>query len=87
MDDFHNQDNIYQACGLYDSVIVRDQEYKTKIQKRYLFQTLEETFELFKSEYPSVKLGSSKFCSLSYPISYCIQTHLQTSVGVFIMRI
>ena len=63
---FLENDSIsYQAPGTRDFIIMKDDEdNKNKIQKRYLTLTLGETYEIFKTENPSIKIGRSKFCEL-----------------------
>ena len=53
-----------QAPGRKDSVIIKENGKKLKLQKRHLMWSLKETFGLFQKEDPQVKIGFSKFCSL-----------------------
>ena len=45
-----------------DSVSVIKDSVKTKHQKRLLLLNIKELFLEFKKEYPTVKIGFSKFC-------------------------
>lgn len=53
-----------QAPGIRDYVVVRSNGKKVQLQKRHLMWSLKDTYALFKSEYPDVEIGFSKFCSL-----------------------
>lgn len=74
VESFFESDSIsYQAPGVKDFVIIRDKEgKKTKMQKRYLFMTLGETYESFKNENADVNIGRSKFCELR-PSHICLR--------------
>ena len=37
---------------------------KEKLQKRYLYMQIKETYALFKEKHPNVKIGISNFASL-----------------------
>lgn len=63
--DFYTDDRISsQAPGLKDFIICRKNGNKMRVQKRYLYLTLKETYALFCEENPDVKIGLSKFSSL-----------------------
>lgn len=62
---YYERDAIsYQAPGRKDSIIARVGQNKEKRQKKYLYMTLSEVYETFKTEYPEVKVGLSTFASL-----------------------
>ena len=62
-----------KAPGRRDFVIVRQHAKKTKLQKRHLLLFMKETFGLFQKEYPSIKIGLSKFSSLQ-PVNVLLQS-------------
>lgn len=71
--EFYASDEFsYQAPGLKDIKIIRDSHGKNKIQKRYLYFTLGETYQQFKEKYPNVCIGRSKFCELR-PERICLR--------------
>lgn len=63
---FYCRDDISRvAPGKKDYVIIRDRENgKEKVQKRNLLMTIKEAYFVFKSEYPTIVVGKSKFFSL-----------------------
>lgn len=63
---FFNSDSVsYQMPGTRDYVILRSDNGKEKIQKRYLFLTLGESYQHYKEEYPrDAKIGFTRFCEL-----------------------
>ena len=63
--EFYHQDSISRMMpGKGDCVSVRKDGAKVKVQKRLLLCNLKEAYVVFKSEYPSMKVGFSKFAEL-----------------------
>ena len=64
--DFYNSDISWQAPGRKDRVIIREtvegERLKTTKQVRYMLMSLREAYNKFKEEYPSLKVGLTKFC-------------------------
>lgn len=62
---FYANESIYsQAPGIRDFFIYRDQNGKSKVQKKYLQLTVGEVYSIFKEEHPLVRIGFSQFASL-----------------------
>ena len=62
---FYLRDDISRvAPGRRDRVIHREKGSKIYYQKRHLFHTLNETYRLFKEEYPNLKIGKTSFVSV-----------------------
>ncbi|KAK6169741.1 hypothetical protein SNE40_020732 [Patella caerulea] len=72
VDKFYDRHDISrQAPGRKDAVIIRnDDGSKTKVQIRHLLSSVKETHALFKKEFPSEKIGKSKFAALRPPHVY-----------------
>ena len=68
-----------QAPGRHDFVIVTQHGKKTKLQKRHLLWSIKETFGLFQKEFPSIKIGLSKFSSL-WPVYVLLQSSMPRDV-------
>ena len=49
------------APGKRDDVTVRSSNGKEKVQKRHLYMSIKETFNFFLIDYPSIKIGLTKF--------------------------
>lgn len=64
--DFYIRDDVTrQAPGRKDAVTVRGADgIKSKLQVRHMMYSINETYQLFKEEYPNTKIGSSKFAEL-----------------------
>ena len=62
---FYQQDEYSRSCpGMKDFVSVTKDSVKTKHQKCLLQLNIKELFLKFKKEYPTFKIGFSKFCEL-----------------------
>ena len=65
VDFYNNSDISWQAPGRKDRVIIREtverEKMKTTEQVRYMLMSLREAYK-FKEEYPSLKVGLTKFC-------------------------
>ena len=62
---FYQRDDVSRISpGKRDIVTVRNSGGKFKLQKRHLYFSLKEAFALFQEEYPTIKIGLSKFCTL-----------------------
>jgi hypothetical protein len=64
---FYNNSNLsWQAQGRKDRVIIREivegERLKTTEQVQYTLVSLREAYNKFKKEYPSLKVGLTKFC-------------------------
>ena len=63
---YNNSDTSWQAPGRKDQVIIREmvagERLKTTEQVRYMLMSLREAYNKFKEEYPSLKVGLTKFC-------------------------
>lgn len=71
---FYTSDSVStQAPGIRDFCIVRENNEKHKIQKRYLHLTLGEAHQTFLKEYPSEKIGLTKFTELR-PQHVCLRS-------------
>lgn len=65
---FYERDDISRvAPGKRDTVIVRDESGKQKLQKRHLTMTISEAYALFKEENTNAKIGRRKFADLRPP--------------------
>ena len=65
---FYERDDISRvAPGKRDTVTVRDEGGKKKLQKRHLTMTINEAYALFKEENADQKIGRSKFAELRPP--------------------
>ena len=63
---FYQQDDYSRCCpGMKDFVSVTKDSVKTKHQKCLLLLNIKELFLEFKKEYPTVKIGFSKFYDLN----------------------
>lgn len=72
---YYEQDDVSYSCpGMRDFIIIREEGKKMKVQKRYLFLTLGETYQIFRETHPDVgeKIRLSKFCSLR-PQHICLR--------------
>ena len=49
------------APGKRDAVTIRSDTGKEKVQKRHLYMSIKETWNLFKEENPTTKIGLTKF--------------------------
>lgn len=66
--DFYCRDDIsYQAPGKRDSITVKDNGKKLKVQKRYLLYTLNEVYRLFLNENTDDRISCSSFKELRPP--------------------
>ncbi|CAF1313207.1 unnamed protein product [Adineta ricciae] len=54
----------YQAPGKKDSITIKENGEKKKLQKRYLLYSLNEIYQLFIEENPQIAIGCSSFKSL-----------------------
>ena len=62
---FLRPDIVWTAPGMKDEMCVWGENgEKMKLRKLFLTHFLKEVFSLFKEEYPDIKVGFSKFCSL-----------------------
>ncbi|CAF3985084.1 unnamed protein product [Rotaria sp. Silwood2] len=83
--DFYFRDDIsYQAPGKRDSITIRENGEKKKLQKRYLLYSLNEVYQLFAEENPQVVISCSSFkklrpCNVLYksatPHNLCLCIH------------
>jgi hypothetical protein len=58
---YHKDDISSLTAGKNEVVIVRNDGNKTTHQKRYMIMTISEAFQVFKEDFPNVKVGLSKF--------------------------
>ena len=69
IEQFYN-DISWQAPGRKDRVIIRKtvegEKKKTTEQVRYMLMSLREAYHKLKDQYPSLKVGLSKFCDLRH---------------------
>ncbi|KAG8192006.1 hypothetical protein JTE90_001740 [Oedothorax gibbosus] len=78
--DFFNDDRVSsQAPGMKDFVICRENGNKIKMQKRYLYLTLKETYALFCEENSDIKIGLSNFC-IQRPINVLLGKNIPHNV-------
>ena len=69
---FYQQDEYSRCCpGIKDFVSVTKDSVTTKHQKRLLLLNIKQLFLEFKEEYPTVKIGFSKFRELRLE---CVKT-------------
>lgn len=62
---FYSDDECSRACaGSREYTIVNEDGEKITKQRRMLMMNLNEAYQLFKKEHPSIKIGFSKFASL-----------------------
>ena len=64
---YEDDDVSWQAPGMKDFVLIRKDGEKTRVQKKYLLTTLEESYELFKVNNHDANVGFSKFKELRPP--------------------
>ncbi|CAF1437694.1 unnamed protein product [Rotaria sordida] len=63
--DYYFRDDIsYQAPGKRDSITIRENGEKKKLQKRYLLYSLNEVYQLFAEENPQAVISCSSFKNL-----------------------
>ncbi|CAF2039332.1 unnamed protein product [Rotaria magnacalcarata] len=63
--EFYCRDDIsYQAPGKRDTVTIKENGTKTKLQKRFLLYTLREMYQLFIEENPTIQVSRSSFQGL-----------------------
>ena len=65
VDNFYEQDDISrQAPSKLDTIVVRTDVRKETRQRRHLFMTVAEAYQLFREKYPGECIGKSKFAEL-----------------------
>ena len=57
-------DNSHEAPGKQDTIKVTIDGSKITCQKEHFYCTINKLFNLFKEEYPNIKIGRSKFVEL-----------------------
>ncbi|CAF1424572.1 unnamed protein product [Adineta steineri] len=63
--DYYFRDDIsYQAPGKRDSITIKENGVKKKLQKRYLLYSLNEIYQMFAEENPQVQISCSSFKNL-----------------------
>ena len=74
--EFYQRDNISRiASGKRDTVTLITANGKEKLQKRYLYMHIKETYSVFKDKHANVKIGISKFVSLR-PSQVLLSSHV-----------
>lgn len=61
---YHRSDIVWTAPGMKDEITLWEGGVKRKLRKYFLTMYLREAFEIFKSSFPDINIGFSKFCSL-----------------------
>ena len=62
--EFYQWDDISRiAPGKHDTVTLITANGKEKLQKRYLYIHIKQTYAVFKDKHPNVKIGTHKFVS------------------------
>ena len=61
---FYRYDITYQTPGRRDSIVIKQDGVKHKVQKRYLLYSLNEVYQLFINENANLKISCSSFKAL-----------------------